>query len=145
MKILHVITGLQAGGAERMLFNLVTRMDSRFNSHVVSLGSEGAYGEKFRAAGIPATCLGMLPGRPSFTGLTKLVRTSLAFRPDIVQGWMYHGNLAGCLIPRRRAKTKLLWNIRQTLYSMAYEKTGTAMVIKAGAKLSGITTSIIYN
>ena len=145
MKILHVITGLQAGGAERMLFNLVTRMDSRFTSHVVSLGSEGVYGEKLRSAGIPAICLGMNPGRPSLTGLAGLVRTSLAFRPDIIQGWMYHGNLAGCLIPRRKAKTKLLWNIRQTLYSMAYEKAGTAFVIKAGAKLSGIPASIVYN
>ena len=45
-KICHIITGLERGGAERFLFNLLTATDvnKKNNNIVISLMSEGYYG-----------------------------------------------------------------------------------------------------
>jgi glycosyltransferase involved in cell wall biosynthesis len=68
------------------------------------------------------------------------------FRPAVVQGWMYHGNLAalvGHWLAGSRAA--LAWNIRQTLYDLGREKRLTAAVVRAGALLSRRPTAIVYN
>jgi glycosyltransferase involved in cell wall biosynthesis len=67
-------------------------------------------------------------------------------QPDLLQGWMYHGNLAaqlarGCLLK----SVPVLWNIRNSLYSLDYEKTATSAVIQLCAKLSDFPQQIIYN
>ena len=49
-KIVHLITGLNTGGAENMLYKLVSNSDSRRFSHVViSLMDKGVFGEKLEA------------------------------------------------------------------------------------------------
>lgn len=146
-RVLHVITGLGVGGAENMLFKLVGSMDPvRTRSAVVSLQDEGRFGASIRRNGIPLFCLGMRPGRPSLTGLLKLRTIIKSFRPDVIQGWMYHGSLAasfgrfvsGCKVP-------VVWNIRQTVYDLTSEKPGTRMAIRTCAVLSRFASRIIYN
>ena len=67
-------------------------------------------------------------------------------KPDIIQGWMYHGNLAGLLgIFVMNKKTKLSWNIRLSLEVFSQMKFKTRLVIKLGAMLSKRVNSIIYN
>src|SRR5579864_1880824 len=52
--VLHLITGLETGGAEGMLARLVTRTDrSRFHPVVVSMTDSGAVGPVIAGAGIP--------------------------------------------------------------------------------------------
>ena len=53
-KILHLITDLNVGGAERMLYRLLSRMDQdAFRSQVVSMTSIGEVGEAIRASRPP--------------------------------------------------------------------------------------------
>jgi glycosyltransferase involved in cell wall biosynthesis len=72
-----------------------------------------------------------------------------AFNPDIVQGWMYHGNIAATvavfLFDPMRRKVKLFWNVRQTLYDINSEKPQTRWLIVLGRWLSIFPNSIIYN
>jgi glycosyltransferase involved in cell wall biosynthesis len=72
-----------------------------------------------------------------------------AFNPDIVQGWMYHGNIAATvavfLFDPIRRKVKLFWNVRQTLYDINSEKIQTRWLIILGRWLSFFPHSIIYN
>jgi glycosyltransferase involved in cell wall biosynthesis len=71
------------------------------------------------------------------------LRTVLAgTRPDVVQGWMYHGNLAALAAPSR---TPVVWNIRQSIGQLRREKAATAAVILAGAMLSRRPRAIVYN
>jgi glycosyltransferase involved in cell wall biosynthesis len=72
-----------------------------------------------------------------------------AFNPDIVQGWMYHGNIAATIAvflssPIQR-KIRLFWNVRQTLYDSTKEKSQTRWLIVLGRWLSFFPCSIIYN
>ena len=66
IKIVHLITELNMGGAEQMLHKLVTRMDrNRFRCVVASMVGKGPIGEKIIADGIPVFDLGMAFGRPT--------------------------------------------------------------------------------
>ncbi len=145
--IMHIITGLATGGAETMLLKLVSRMDRRrFRAIVVSLTGGGEIGPRIEAQGIPVHALGMRRGTGSLAGLASLVQLMFRYQPEIVQGWMYHGNLAGqlgsLLAPGRRA---VLWNIRETRHGLELDRPLTSMVVWLGARLSFLPARIVNN
>jgi glycosyltransferase involved in cell wall biosynthesis len=59
---------------------------------------------------------------------------------------MYHGNLAGQLtrgfVPK---PVPVLWSVRNSLYSLGYEKSITETLIQLCAKLSYLPNKVIYN
>jgi len=148
MTRVHVVTGLETGGAERMLLKLVTTWRARGDAAdaVISLRTDGSIGAPLRAMGSSVESLGL----SSITSLPRvtaaLIRAGRTLRPDMVQGWMYHGNLAAQLVASAaRTRTPCVWSIRQTLYDLALERPGTAMVIRLGALLSPRAARIVYN
>lgn len=146
--VLHVITGLSTGGAERALYNVLAGgLAKSSNVAVLSLLDEGTYGSLIRDLGVPVYTLGMRRGLPGPNALRQLKTIMSDIGPDVVQGWMYHGNLAASLAtwiaPGRRAR--LAWNIRQTLYSLEGEKALTRQVIRANRWVSGNADAIVYN
>jgi len=114
--ILHLITGLEAGGAERMLVRLAGATDrDRFRSVVVSMTDRGSFGPVLEAGGIELRLLGMRRGRADPTGLSRLGQILREVRPDVVQSWLYHADflaLAARLLSRR--VPRLVWNIQCT-------------------------------
>lgn len=102
--VLHLITGLDGGGAETLLRSFVTHPYPRRFAHVVvSMTGDGTIGPVIRAAGIEVHTLDMVRGRPTLRGLVRLWRILSTHRPAVVQCWMYHANLLGTLLawPRR--------------------------------------------
>jgi hypothetical protein len=60
---LHLITDLETGGAEMMLFKLVLSIDeSEFQNVVVSMMDEGTLGQEPQKSDVPVYCLGMKRG-----------------------------------------------------------------------------------
>ena len=111
--ILHLITGLETGGAEGMLARLVTRTDrSRFSSVVVSMTDTGTVGPIIASARIPVEALGIRRGTIDPRGVTRLIRLLRRYRPDIVQTWLYHADLLGLIAVRLGYVPHLAWNIR---------------------------------
>ena len=147
MKICHLITSLGTGGAEIMLLELLGKMDStRFESIVVSLMDRGTLAERIEFLGVPVHSLRMKAGRPTFQGIRRLRRLIREIKPDLIQGWMYHANLAALAAGRVLGRdVPVLWNIRHSLYDLALEKRLTAFVIRLGAWLSTRPKQIIYN
>jgi len=146
-RIIHIITGLSTGGAEMMLYKLLHSMNrDRFESIVISLRDEGTLGKTINQEGFTVHTLDMKAGSPSLKAAWRLRRIIRSIKPDLIQGWMYHGNLAA-FISRvfLDKKVPVLWNIRHSVYNLQYEKKGTAQVIKLGAMLSKRTAKIIYN
>ena len=93
-KILHVITTAGVGGAELMLCRLLERNDpDRHQQAVLSLLTPHSLKERFEASA-PLHTLDMRPPLPGPNVLRKLRRIIRDYRPDLIQGWMYHGNLA---------------------------------------------------
>ena len=147
-RLLFVTTGLGSGGAETMLAQIVTRLQSEsLRCTVASLASGGKYVDELRAAGVDVHDLGIKPGKPSILALWRLWKIASTLQPHALIGWMYHGNLAATLVQRGTLRSvPLLWNIRQTLYSLDLEKRGSAFVIRLLARLSKRRPqSIIYN
>lgn len=147
MRILHIITGLATGGAEVMLRKLLSGMDGRqFEAHVVSLGQGGRIAKEIRSLGISVTELGMASGRPSLGAALALFLLARQYQPQIIQGWMYHGNLGAWLAWHAVGrKAALVWSIRQSLEDLAREKTGTRAVIRFCARRSAEVSRILYN
>lgn len=57
-RIIHIITDLNNGGAEKMLYKLLKNSDKdKYYHEVISLIDEGIYGEKIKALNIKVHCL----------------------------------------------------------------------------------------
>ncbi|HXG91032.1 MAG TPA: glycosyltransferase [Blastocatellia bacterium] len=147
MKIIHVITSLQAHGAQMMLYRVLSRMDrTRFENAVVSLTDGGSLKEKFEALNLPLFSAGMKAGMPTPAAVYRLVRAVRRYEPELVQGWMYHGNLAAQLAARLSAnRPPVVWNIRTSNCDLKEEKPFTAAIIKLGGKLSQWPKAIVNN
>lgn len=147
LRILHVITELGTGGAEAMLHKLLKASDNAVESRVLSLMEGGPNAQRIEALGVRVNSLGMVRGAvPGVTSLRRLWRVTREFRPDLIQGWMYHGNLAAWLAAQMYApRPRLFWNLRQTLYDIRHETTLTRWLIRFGARLSPAADTIIYN
>lgn len=115
LKILHIITGLDTGGAEMALYKLLSTLKpSEFSSHVISLKDQGDLGERIRSLGIEVTALNMHPGIPRFSDIKNLSRMIRGKEPHIIQTWMYHADLLGGLASRFSKHIPMVWNIRNS-------------------------------
>ena len=91
-RILHVITGLDVGGAETSLQKLLATLDrSRFEPAVVSLKGHGTMAKKIARLDVPVYSARIHEPGARLAGLRELFRTVGPWAPDLIQGWMYHG------------------------------------------------------
>lgn len=138
MRVLHVITGLETGGAELMLVRLLEQSDrNRFESSVVSLTDIGPTGRQLEAAGVPARALGMRRGRPDPRGVVALAREIRRQKPDVIQTWLYHADLFGGLAAKLAGGTPVAWGLHLGNLAPEVNKRATMLTAKACARLSG--------
>ena len=115
MRVLHIIVGLEIGGAETMLKRLIeSDPDAIPNTVVVSLTTLGVIGEILHAQGVRVHALGMSSALNFPMTLWRLVRLIRQYRPAIVQTWMYHADLIGGLAARLVGSGRVVWGIRST-------------------------------
>lgn len=113
LTVLHLITGLETGGAQRALARLVAGTDRRrFRPVVVSMTGAGALGSEIAAAGTEVRTLDLPGAVPTPTGVIRFLRLLREVRPDIVQTWLYHADLLGLLAKAVPSVPHLLWNVR---------------------------------
>jgi len=137
MRIVHIITGLSTGGAEMMLYKLLSGMNSdEFESEVISLTDAGPIADKIRMLGIPVHALGMKRGNPYPIALIKLTLLLREKKPDLVQTWMYHSDLIGGTAAKLAGNIKIFWNIRQGNISVDSHKRSAIWIAKVCAKIS---------
>lgn len=140
LTVIHLITGLETGGAERMLARLATRIErERFRTLVVSMTGPGAIGPQIEAAGIAVHSLGMRRGRPDPSGFVKLRRVLRGERPAVLQSWLYHADLMGLLARTIGLAPRLVWNVRCT------ETVGAEAIRRILARSSRIPEAVVVN
>ncbi len=142
MRILHVSTGLNLGGAEMMLLRLLEARSPGDQHQVVSLTDTGAVGRKIAALGVEVRALGMRrvpdPGR-----LLALRGIVAGLRPDVVQTWMYHADLLGGLAARLARRTRVVWGLHNSTLDPAATHRTTRLVVSALARLSRVIPDAI--
>lgn len=137
IRVTHIITDLSPGGAETMLYRVLSRMDTaRFENEVISLTSLGSIAQKIQAIGVPVRALGMKSGIPNPFAVVRLVQWIRKSKPQIVQTWMYHADLIGGLAAHLAGEGRVVWNIRQANLDPKWNKPLTIWTAKACARTS---------
>lgn len=147
MRVLHVITALGVGGAERMLLKLLGASAlSHCEQEVIAMLPGGAMAEPMRATGAQVREQDFLGGVPFVGGAAGLVRAARRFDPDIVQGWLYHGNLGAALARASLSRhVPLVWGIRQSLASLEGENWFARVGIALNRIGSGRPDRVLFN
>jgi glycosyltransferase involved in cell wall biosynthesis len=134
-KIIYVTAGLRGGGAEAMLARLATAHPAVADEiTIVSLLPAEAFVERLRAEGVTVIELDFAGARGIAFGLVKLARLISDTEPQVVQGWMYHGDLAALIalvLSGRRRQTRLVWSIRCSDMDLRRYGIGLRLVVHA--------------
>lgn len=114
LRVVHIISGLEVGGAEMALLRLAKSFaaDSQTQHVVVALSAKGGMRARFTEAAIPLHVIDFKrqPIR-NFIALIGLLRD---LQPNIVQTWLYHADLIGGFASLFARRPKLIWGIRTT-------------------------------
>lgn len=144
--IAYFITSLSVGGAQQALLNLATsRFSASYQPYVIALVAVDGLQQPFAAAGIPVYELGLnrlsrLPWLP-----LRLMQLMAKIKPQVIHGWMHHGNLvatlawllAGC-------RPTLLWGMHHTPEQATLERAQHALVLTLGRWLARFPQHIVY-
>lgn len=148
MRILVVTTALGTGGAEMALFRVLHALRERgLIPLVVSIMA--LQGEHFPEMGIEIHSLDMPRARLNAHAIRRLREIVQEFRPDIVQGWMYHSNvlahLARAFASRAAGRrVPLAIAIRSSMTLFAREKRLTKLMVRLDAWLSRRADRVFY-
>ena len=116
--ILHIIPTINPGGAELQLLSIVAKTK---NNLLMTIKDDG---------------------------LVDMVRTIRQLKPEVVQGWLYYGDLAATLalyLSGRRKQTKLFWGIRCSDMDLSQYGKKLSLAVSLCAKLSTLPDGIIAN
>jgi glycosyltransferase involved in cell wall biosynthesis len=147
VRVLHVINDLSVGGAEMMLYKLLSHGDTRgFRPAVISLGRRSTLDARIEALGVPVYSVGMRPtSLPTPGQLWRLFSAVRHVKPDLIQGWMYHGCLAAELARATGARrAPVVWGVHSCNDDLTLEKRMTAAIIRLCGRLSARASSIVY-
>jgi glycosyltransferase involved in cell wall biosynthesis/ubiquinone/menaquinone biosynthesis C-methylase UbiE len=141
LRVLHVISGLGLGGAETVLFRLATRSKG-IEHEVICLGPRNWYSDLLEERGIRVhhvefSSLARVPA--AARRLLHLIRASAA---DVVQGWMYRGNVMGGLSARVAGKP-VVWNVRSS--TLGPLRPGSRILAKIGGPLARWVPEYVIN
>lgn len=146
IKILHIINDLSIGGAEMMLYKLLSLTNRElFNPSVISLMDSGELRRPIEELRIPVFTADMKPSIATPLSVWRLLRLVRRVNPDLIHGWMYHGSLAAQvshLICARSAP--VLWGIRNSIATLSAEKRVTSLLIKLCAPLSRFPARVVF-
>lgn len=136
LRILHITTGLNDGGAEAMLYRLI--VNDNINDHVViSLMNNGKYGELLEQHGIAVYALKLKRHQITIRAIINLVKLVWRYRSYTVQTWMYHGDFLGGFIAFFCGVKKIVWGVHNTVLEQGKSTRTTIWIANILAKVSG--------
>lgn len=138
MKVMHVISGLNNGGAEAVLCRLATvdQQSGDHHHHVVSLMDRGIYADQLEQGGVVVSTLQMPRGRVTLGGLIRLYQLIKQVQPDVVQTWMYHADLIGGIVARVAGVKAIVWGVRHANFDPDKNSRVTILIARICAWLS---------
>jgi len=143
LKIVHLISGLGAGGAERTLVNLITS-DKKHKHFVIYFSNNTFFLNELKQHNIKTFYMPTVTAKSKVLLLFLLHRILKEIKFDVLQTWMYHADSLGALIRVFFPQKPLLWNVRNS----ALQRRGkpvTNFLIKLNSRLSFVFPSkIIY-
>lgn len=142
MKIntIHFIAGLNRGGTEVYLLNLLNFIKSSGGKHTVVAISGGDFLSKFTEAGIEVVILGKNPFK--YLSNKSLPEGDV----DILHGWLVHGNILAVLFKVFKYKnSKVIWSLRHRIDKFFKFKGLTQVLLIVSTLLTRLVDQIISN
>ncbi|MFN7930704.1 MAG: glycosyltransferase [Blastocatellia bacterium] len=144
--ITHIINGLHTGGAEMMLYKLLSAMDrKRFDARVITLIDGGDIRAKIEDLGIEVHSLGISRSSPNLAGAARLVRYLHQHPPDLIQTWMYHADLLGGVVGKLFTSAPIVWNVQTADSAYHPDNKRTLWIIKLCAWLSSMVPQYVIS
>ena len=145
-RVVYIISDLSVGGAETVLYRLLSATDqTQWEPVVILLMEGGMLREPIEELGIEVYALKINRKLPTPLDLWRLIRLLRRLQPDVVVGWMYYGCLAAQLanffLPR---SVSVVWSIHYSIASLKNEKPMLAAAIRICAYLSGLPARIVF-
>jgi glycosyltransferase involved in cell wall biosynthesis len=100
IKLLHLTSSLKIGGAERVLYEVVTTLDSEKYDQVVVYFHGGPYEQLFKEKNIPLVHIKGLFFRYDPVFWLRLLKAILQLNPDKMHTLLWMANVAGRIIGR---------------------------------------------
>ena len=146
MRVLHVIDGIDVGGAEYVLVQLVEGLQAAgVKNYILVMTSCGPLKERLLASGAELIEIGAPRKRVPLRALYRMVREVRAAAPDVIQGWIYHGNLAATVLRiLARSPAPVVWSNHNTLDPPVQLPAISRAAAKLNRYLSGWPEGIIY-
>ena len=143
-KILHITSGLEDGGAEKTLYELIKNSPQNENL-VISLKDKGKYGSLFEKNGIKVFYFNFSFNLFALFKFYKLIKIITNINPDIVQTWMYHANFIGGCAAYLSNSRNIFWSVHHTSLKKNLNKKTTLIIARLNSILSYIIPKkIIY-
>lgn len=146
LNIMHLITELEVGGAEQMLYKIVSSSDKKkCLPIVVSMTDVGPVGKRIISSGIPVHKLGMGFGRPDPRAIPKLINLLRKESVDILQTWLYHADMLGLIAGKIARVPKIVWGVRCSEMKLDKYNPLTSLTRRMCAFISSLPDAIIIN
>lgn len=146
IRLLHIITTTDTGGAEAMLAKLCKSLDKdKFACRVVSMVHAGPIAKDIAESGVQVDSLELDLGRPKPGAFFRLVQIIRKFKPHVVQSWLYHADFLNLFASRLSSRARIAWNVRNSNIDFSQYNRLTEWVVKACALLSRFPDAVIAN
>lgn len=151
MRVVHIITSLDAGGAQQMLSRIVTNANdtgiNEVEQIVVSLMSGGKYASSLKESNIEVHCLGLQRRHHSLKTLVRLSKILRSKEPDVVMTWLYHADLMGTVAALLAGISvrRVIWNLRCSNIDFARYARTTRVIVTALSWMSFLPGAVVVN
>lgn len=144
IRVLHVISSMGQGGAERQLLELVIQNN---NHAICQLFSDNFYRTELENKKIAIFDLKIKKGFSAIFSLYKIHKIIKAYEPDIINTWMYHSSLLVTIIKliNLRNNIPVIWGLRCSNMDTTYYSIFLKIVIKFCKFFSHMPDIIINN
>jgi len=141
----YVTSGLEGGGAERLLTNILMQQPSRDSIRVISILPGGAFRHTLEEAGINVIDLGRK--RDLLAAAFDLAKMFRETKPSTVYAWMYEANLVAffALLFAGLIRTRLFFGVFCTELVPGYHGWKFRAVRALNAFCSRFVNGVIYN
>lgn len=144
MRVLHIITGLNKGGAETLLCNLC-QFDKEHAHTIISLSNVKDSQSLSSMHNFSLYSLNFPTGKVRVLGLLKLYKLIKKINPDAIQTWLIHADLIGGIAARFAGIKNIFWGVHHTILLPGKVKFSTIFILKCNAFLSNfVPKKIIY-
>ncbi|MEH8015843.1 glycosyltransferase [Rheinheimera muenzenbergensis] len=135
MKVCHVITSLDIGGAELVLYRLLSaQLINAEDISVITLRPEGVLAAKLREVGFKVYSLNVTGLLSLIFAVMKLSKLLKVINPDVVQSWLYHADFITSLSSLWLKNIRYVWGIHTC--QLPKGKPATWLIMKCCALLS---------